>query len=200
MSLQDRLASQDALQLLTTATSLALVTAGSTTGFSYNFPLMLFGVLAHELRSSTAPFRQFLILILFTGIFDIYALLFHTYSSLILLVSILLAALKVPVFFTCLVQLRERGGDLRWGEGGFGFRNVNLGGNPASNWTMPMPGGFAGGGQTTGSGPTSASNTAGQPANFPSSGGFRLGGDEEEGQGHATPLPPPGRGGYQTID
>lgn len=32
---------------------------------------------------------------------------------------------------------------------------------------------------------------------FPSSGGFRLGGDEEEGQGHLTGAP--GRNGYQTI-
>ncbi|WWD18628.1 hypothetical protein CI109_103081 [Kwoniella shandongensis] len=200
MSLQDRLASQDAMQLLTTASSLALVTAAYGTGFSYNFPLLLFGIVAHELRSSTTPLRQFLVLVLFTGLFDIFGLLFRHYGSVIILVSVLLLVfLKVAIFFSCLVQLRERGGDLRFGggEGGFTFP----GNGNAADWNLPMPGGFGGGGagQTTGHGQPPSSNVA-QTASFPSSGGFRLGGDEDEGEGNPTPLPPPGRGGYQTID
>ncbi len=41
MSLQDRLASQDAFQLLTTGASLSLLTASSITGDGYNFPIMV---------------------------------------------------------------------------------------------------------------------------------------------------------------
>ncbi|WVR06501.1 hypothetical protein IAU60_003532 [Kwoniella sp. DSM 27419] len=187
MSLQDRLSAQDSLALITTGTSLALVTAGSSTGFGYNFPLMLFGIVAHEMQSTIVPFRQFLSLVLFTAIFDLYTLLFHSYSFFILIFSILLFLLKIPIFFSCLVKLRERGGDLAFGMPG----GVTMPGS--SNWNMPMPGGFGGQPQTTGGSAPSAA-----PGTFPSSGGFRLGGDEEEGQGHPTP-PAPGRGGYQTI-
>ncbi|ORY25943.1 hypothetical protein BCR39DRAFT_542675 [Naematelia encephala] len=193
MSLQDRLSSQDALQLLTTAASLSLITATSVTGATYNFPLMLFGIVAHEMRSSTAPFRQFLVIILFTAIFDLYTLLTHSLHGFVLLISVLLALLKIPIFFTCLVQLRERGGDLRWGQGGFGFQG--LGGTAAggaSNWNMPMPGGF--GGQ-----PQQPSAQAAQPGTFPSSGGFRLGGEDDPASPPPPPPPQTGRGGYQTI-
>ncbi|WVQ96497.1 hypothetical protein IAU59_003602 [Kwoniella sp. CBS 9459] len=200
MSFQDRLGTQDALSLLTTGTSLALVTAGSTTGFGYNFPLMLFGIVAHEMQSTTVPFRQFLTLVLFTGIFDLYTLLFHRFGFFTLLFSILLALLKVPLFFTCLNTLRERGSDFNVGGWGLpaGVRMPGAGG--ASNWNMPMPGGFGGPSpsQTSQAANQGSANSA-APGTFPSSGGFRLGGDEDEGQGHPTPPPAPGRGGYQTI-
>jgi hypothetical protein len=38
------------------------------------------------------------------------------------------------------------------------------------------------------------------PAQFPSSGGFRLGGEDDLPQSGSGPQPQPGRGGYQTID
>lgn len=41
MSIQDRLAAQDALQVLTVAAGLSLATAASTVGTKYNFPLMV---------------------------------------------------------------------------------------------------------------------------------------------------------------
>ncbi|WVQ83058.1 hypothetical protein IAT38_005196 [Cryptococcus sp. DSM 104549] len=205
MSLIDRLSTQDTMQLLTTGAGLALVTAGSQTGFAYNFPLMLFGILALELQSSTAPFRQFLILILFTGLIDIYTLLFHKLSTLVLLISILLTLLKPPIFYSGLVQLRERGGELRWGEGGWGIGGMQ---GQGGNWSIPttMPGGFSnfGSGPNAGSAPGGATPSGRGPspqptASFPSSGGFRLGGDDDEGQGHTAPGPAPGRGGYSTI-
>ncbi|WRT67958.1 uncharacterized protein IL334_004932 [Kwoniella shivajii] len=198
MSLQDRLSAQDSLSLLTTATSLALVTAGSTTGFGYNFPLMLFGIVAHEMHSSTVPFRQFLNLVLFTAIFDLWSLLSHKFSFFILLFSILLFLIKIPLFFSCLTSLRERGGDISFDIP----RNVSLPGG--GNWNVPaMPGGFSAptSGNTTGPqlpGGGIANNQ--QTASFPSSGGFRLGGeDEEESQGNQPPAPAPGRNGYSTI-
>ncbi|OCF37177.1 hypothetical protein I317_00099 [Kwoniella heveanensis CBS 569] len=199
MSLQDRLGTQDALSLLTTGTSLALVTAGSTTGFGYNFPLMLFGIVAHEMHSTTVPFRQFLTLVLFTGIFDIYTLLFHSFGFFTLLFSILLALLKVPIFFTCLNALRERGSDFNVGGWGLPAGVRMPGGGGVSNWNMPMPGGF--GGHTSAPSQTAQPSQQGAaPGTFPSSGGFRLGGDDDDqGQGHPTPPPAPGRGGYQTI-
>ncbi|KAK6908007.1 hypothetical protein I203_102008 [Kwoniella mangroviensis CBS 8507] len=194
MSLQDRLASQDALSLLTTATSLALVTAGSTTGFGYNFPLMLFGIVAHEMHSTTVPFRQFLSLVLFTGIFDLYSLLFHRYSFFILLFSILLFLIKIPLFFSCLAQLRERGSDLSFGSWRMP-QGVNLPGG--GNWNVPsMPGGFSSA-QPQGQ----QQQQQQQPGNFPSSGGFRSGGDDDDNTNNGTqpPVPPPGRNGYSTI-
>ncbi|WVF68982.1 hypothetical protein IAT40_003756 [Kwoniella sp. CBS 6097] len=201
MSFQDRLGTQDALSLLTTGTSLALVPAGSTTGFGYNFPLMLFGIVAHEMQSTTVPFRQFLTLVLFTGIFDLYTLLFHRFGFFTLLFSILLTLLKVPIFFTCLNALRGRGSDFNVGGWGLpGGVRMPGGGGGGNNWTMPMPGGFGGPAPSQNPQPSQGSNNNAAPGTFPSSGGFRLGGDDdEEGQGHPTPSPAPGRGGYQTI-
>ncbi|WWC62785.1 uncharacterized protein I303_105382 [Kwoniella dejecticola CBS 10117] len=197
MSLQDRLGSQDSLSLLTTATSLALVTAGSTTGFGYNFPLMLFGIVAHEMHSTTVPFRQFISLILFTGLFDLYSLLAHSFSFFILLFSILLFLIKIPLFFSCLSQLRERGSDLSFG--GWNIPgNVNLPGG--GNWNVPsMPGGFSSAQSQSQPQPQGQGNQQ-QPGSFPSSGGFRLGGDDDDdAQGNQPPVPPPGRNGYSTI-
>ncbi|WWC88648.1 uncharacterized protein L201_003561 [Kwoniella dendrophila CBS 6074] len=201
MSLQDRLASQDSLALLSTATSLALVTAGSTTGFGYNFPLMLFGIVAHELHSTTVPFRQFLNLILFTAFFDLYSLLFHSYSFFILLFSILLFLIKIPLFFSCLSQLRERGSDLSFGNWSIP-NNVSLPG--AGNWNVPsMPGGFSNAPPTNQNQNQQQQQQQQQPGTFPSSGGFRLGGDDDEdnnnNNGNQPPVPPPGRNGYSTI-
>jgi hypothetical protein len=60
-----------------------------------------------------------------------------------------------------------------------------------------MPGGFG-----AGNGPASAAQP---PAQFPSSGGFRLGGEDDSpatgsGVGGGGAPPQTGRGGYQTID
>ena len=57
MSLQDRLAAQDATQLLGLGAALSLVYSSSPRGVT-NFALFLFGIIAHEMHSSTVPFRQ----------------------------------------------------------------------------------------------------------------------------------------------
>ncbi|CAD6582221.1 MAG: hypothetical protein TREMPRED_003239 [Tremellales sp. Tagirdzhanova-0007] len=191
MSLQDRLGSQEALPLLTAAASLSLITASSITGGNYNFPLMLFGIVAYEMRSSNNPFRQFLSLTVFTAVFDLFALFTHPLSGLITLVTFLLVILKLPIFFSCLAQLRERGGDLQFGQGSFGFQGLGAGRGP-QDWSFP--GGFT---------PSQVATPApSAPGSFPSSGGFRLG-TEDEGEETGPPPPPPaagaGRGGYQTI-
>ncbi|TYJ56420.1 hypothetical protein B9479_002823 [Cryptococcus floricola] len=212
MSLVDRLASQDTLQLLSTATSISLIGALSQSGTStYNFPLFLFGIIAHELKSSNTAFRQFLILLPITGFLDLFTLLVRSQSSIITWLAIVLVTLlKVPLWFSGGAALRERGGELG------GFRGVGLPGGGANsagqgNWNLPMPGSFAGtmprvfSDNGNGSGttqPASNNNGAGQAqtqpsGQFPTSGGFRLGGEDEEGQGHAAGQP--GRNGYQTI-
>ncbi|WWC70950.1 uncharacterized protein I206_104902 [Kwoniella pini CBS 10737] len=200
MSLQDRLASQESLSLITTATGLSLITAGSTTGFGYNFPLMLFGIISHEMHSTTIPFRQFISLILFTALFDIYSLISHKYSFLILIFTILLFLIKIPIFLSCLLQLRERGSDLSFGNWNLP-NNVNLPGG--GNWSVPsMPGGFTSStNQSQNQSQSQGNQQSQQNASFPSSGGFRLGGEEDEdvSTGNQPPLPPPGRNGYSTI-
>lgn len=112
----------------------------------------LFGILSYEMKNTNAPFRQvrsfspssvrrhdpaiyifacfgiscapqFLILIPLTIILDLYAILFRQLSILTWIVTLLLALLKAPLFFSCLAQLRERGGELNFegwrGIGGF---------------------------------------------------------------------------------
>jgi len=80
--------------------------------------------------------KQFLILILFTAVFDIYILITHPLSGFVKLVTLLLALLKLPIFFTCLAQLRERGGDLFWGQASAGFHGLGMPrGGQASEWT-----------------------------------------------------------------
>ncbi|KAL0255827.1 hypothetical protein I308_100636 [Cryptococcus tetragattii IND107] len=189
MSLQDRFASQDPLSLLSGAATLSLITAASEAALAYNLPVVLFGILSYEMKNTNAPFRQFLILIPLTIILDLFAILFRQLSILTWIVTLLLALLKAPLFFSCLAQLRERGGELNF-EGWRGIGGFNrLGGQ--NSWGMPanMPGAF------TDNQPSAASAPV-QPT-FPSSGGFRLGGDEEQGEGHPTGAP--GRNGYQTI-
>lgn len=75
---------------------------------------------------SCAP--QFLVLIPLTLILDLYAILFRSLSILAWVVTLLLALLKAPLFFSCLAQLRERGGELNF-EGWTGIGGLNrLGG------------------------------------------------------------------------
>lgn len=63
-----------------------------------------------------------------------------------------------------------------------------------------MPGGFGG------AAPAQQASAPAPPAQFPSSGGFRLGDETESppsgpvGPGSGGKGPQPGRGGYQTID
>ena len=54
--------------------------------------------------------------------FDLYTIIFHL-SGLILLVSVLLFLVKIPLGFSSLAQLRERGSDINFGPvGDFGAR------------------------------------------------------------------------------
>ncbi|ORX37265.1 hypothetical protein BD324DRAFT_650870 [Kockovaella imperatae] len=208
MSFQDRLANQDAVQLLLAGTSISLVTASVKGGTVWNFPLLLFGLVAHEMPSSTLLTRQFLNLILVSAVFDIFHILSVNFGFSGIL-NIIVMILKAPIFFTCLNQLRERGGDLQFGPPSF----QGLGG-ASQNWSMP---GSFGAGPRSSHQPPSTTTSAPPPGAFPSSGGFRLGGDEddvEEGgapqggqgagqggntQGHTPSGPAPGRNGYQSI-
>lgn len=66
---------------------------------------------------------QFLTLTLFSIPLDIYVLLFDV-SGISLLFSILILLLKAPVFVTCSIKLRERGGELGFGQGSWGFQGL----------------------------------------------------------------------------
>lgn len=71
--------------------------------------------------------EQFLVLVGFTVIFDLYTLLFHYLSGFVTLITFLLLLLKVPIFLTGLAQLRERGGDLRWSQASLPFQGLSMG-------------------------------------------------------------------------
>ncbi|KAI9634878.1 uncharacterized protein MKK02DRAFT_37753 [Dioszegia hungarica] len=198
MSLQDRLGTQDATQLLTLASGLALATAAGGTSWSYNLPLMLFGVIAHEMPSTHQPLRHFISLTTFSAIFDLLTL-FSAGFGFTFLFALVLLVLKAPIVVTSIAVLKERGGSLGALEGLGGCRpEVQVAGR-AVNWvpSMPamptMPGGFSGSPNAQ-----QPSNSNAPPASFPSSGGFRLGG-EEDGQGAPPPVPAPGRNGYSSI-
>lgn len=84
-------------------------------------------------------FPQFLSLLLFSAIFDVYTLLTHSLHGFVLLISFLLLLAKGPIFFSCLAQLRERGGDLQWGQGGWGLpQSVNLPGRGAGQLSRSL--------------------------------------------------------------
>lgn len=164
----------------------------------------MFGIISHELRASNIPFRQFLLLVAISAFYDLYLLLFRSHSTLIWVISLLVLLIKGPVWFSGLGVLRERGGDLGELGGIPGFSRFSGSGERGMSdgmaavwltdvdWNLPMPGGFATQDAGAGNAPTQAQGQ------FPSSGGFRLGGDEEE-QGHTPGGPSPGRNGYQTI-
>ena len=140
--------------------------------------------------------------------FDLYTIIFHL-SGLILLVSVLLFLVKIPLGFSSLAQLRERGSDINFGPvGDFGARwgaqAPSKSSSPACNllcsreweadvadWAPSMPGGF----NQQPAGETQAQRQAQPQAEpqFPATGGFKLGGDEDDA------APPPGRGGYSSI-
>jgi hypothetical protein len=67
------------------------------------------------------------VLVLFTGIFDVLRIGTIHFPSISGLAAFAVMLLKVPVFLTCLVQLRERGDDLRFGQGGFNFQGLSQG-------------------------------------------------------------------------
>lgn len=106
-----------------------------------------------------------------------------------IILGIVLAFLKAPIYFSGLAALRERGGDLNWASRGFGPF-----GSMGSGWSS-LPTAAPQGGVSTQSDPA-------PPGYFPSfsgpsfpSGGQRLGGDE----GASSQPQPKGRGGYEAI-
>lgn len=58
---------------------------------------------------------QFINLILFTGFFDLLRLSSVGFPSISGICALLVMLLKVPVFFSCVAKLQERGGDFRLG-------------------------------------------------------------------------------------
>ncbi|RXK40046.1 hypothetical protein M231_02686 [Tremella mesenterica] len=179
MSLQDRLSTLEPKPLLNAAAGLSLVIAASTQGYSYNFALSLFGIIAYELNT-VGPLRQFVILTLSSLFLDLYTL-FHL-NGLIFFLTFCISGLKVFIGFSSLAQLKERGGDINVGS--FGVGGLPSFASSRPEWSQPMPGGF------TDSSPA-VPPPSGEPVQpqFPS-GEFKLGGEEET---------PTGRGGYQTI-
>ncbi|RSH90962.1 hypothetical protein EHS25_010138 [Saitozyma podzolica] len=193
MSLQERLGSQNAMQLLGLAAGLSMPSAGVT----YNFALMLFGIVAHELTTSTEPLRLFLMFLAFSTIFDVLSILSGESSGLIFILAIIILVLKAPIFYSCMNSLRNRGSDLRWGvpsglQGGLQGLGERVGGGQGG-WSMP--GGFG----NASSQPAQTAGGAGAQGTFPSSGGFRLGGEDDEAQAGPPPAPAPGRNGYSSI-
>ena len=164
---------------------------------------------------------------------DLWNLLFQL-SGIPLLLSFFLFAIKVPILLSTMENLRQRGDTIQLpGYGGFpsmggagaGYNQAEQGqgqgqagelqlylesrngsgltvmDNADAMTAWNMPGGF--GGAPAGQ-PASA---PAPPAQFPSSGGFRLGDESESppsgagaGPGSGGKGPQPGRGGYQTID
>ncbi|KAK1925881.1 hypothetical protein DB88DRAFT_471856 [Papiliotrema laurentii] len=193
-SFREQLGRQDTIQLLTLGASLSLVYSSTTLGVT-NFALFLFGIVAHENTSSTVPFRQFINLILFTEFFDLLRLSSVGFPSISGICALLVMLLKVPVFFSCVAKLQERGGDFR-----LGVPDWNSVQSARQNWNM----GGGSGGQTLGGGQGTfghGPNAPPPPGAFPSGGGFRLGGDDDDnsGPGHQPPAPAPGRNGYSSI-
>ncbi|KAL7422992.1 hypothetical protein Q5752_002290 [Cryptotrichosporon argae] len=130
-SLHDRLAAHDTMQLLVTGSALALVTAASTVGGSYNFALFLFGIATYDLTAAQ-PWKTFVLLLPMSALLDAYRLVTRTHGSLVALFEVLILVLKAPVFVGGVGRVRERGGDV---------------GVPWGNWQPPnlsMPGGFSG--------------------------------------------------------
>jgi hypothetical protein len=151
-------------------------------------------------------------------VLDLWDFLFEL-SGFSLLLSFFLFALKVPIGMSCLEALKQRGetfqvpgmgmgiggGFPSMGSGVGGYQRAEQGqGETSTSMTIllslscftstdesvwSMPGGLN---------PTPAAPSA--PAQFPSSGGFRLGGEDDLPQSGGGPQPQPGRGGYQTID
>ncbi|GMK53760.1 hypothetical protein CspeluHIS016_0103460 [Cutaneotrichosporon spelunceum] len=183
MSGLERFANIDAIPLVRGAAALSLILSPKP-AFSYNFPLMLFGVVSFEL-TSTAPQQFFLTMIIFTGLFDLFNL-FGSSFGLHTIVAFIVMCLKVPIYVSGLTSLRNRGGEITWASQGF-----------ASAAWMPagMRGGL-GGGQALGSDDAPAHHDPTPPGAF-HGGGYRLGG---EGNAPAPPPPPrTTRDGYTSI-
>ena len=141
----------------------------------------LFGLVSFELPS-TQCLQFFLSIVLFSGVFDIIFIIGGMRGAHVVL-GVILALLKAPIYFSGLAALRDRGGDLAWANRGF----------------MGSFGGFAGGqslptqaqpGQTGAQNRPPTAPTP--PGSFPS-GGYRLGGDDGPSQ------QPKGRDGYEAI-
>ncbi|CAK9780498.1 hypothetical protein CC85DRAFT_283439 [Cutaneotrichosporon oleaginosum] len=178
MSGLDRFAQMDAIPLVRMGAALSLILAGNP-AFSYNFPLMLFGVVSFEL-TSTAPQQFFLTMVVFTGLFDFINLLGNGFT-IRTIVAFIVMCLKVPIYMGGLTSLRNRGGEIAWGSQGFA---------PAA-W---MPAGMGGGaGQPLGSDSAPAHHDPSPPGAF-GGGGYRLGGDSG-----GAPPPRTTRDGYTSI-
>ena len=76
---------------------------------------------------------QFLTLILISAFFDVIHFFSSHFSFFMGIINLLVLLLKVPIFFTCLSQLRERGGDLRFSPPNFqGLGNTQSRSMPVS--------------------------------------------------------------------
>ena len=58
-----------------------------------------------------------------------------SFFSITSICALMVMLLKIPIFFTCLNTLRERGGDLRFGPGP-GFTMTDARSNLPSTWNL----------------------------------------------------------------
>lgn len=113
---------------------------------------------------------------LFSGVFDLIFIIFGMRGASVVL-GVILALLKAPIYFSGLASLRDRGGDLAWASRGFGAFG--------QGWSS-LP--------TTAPGQTGPQNQPAPPGSFPS-GGYRLGGED----GPSQQPQQKGRDGYEAI-
>lgn len=118
---------------------------------------------------------------LFSGLFDIIFIIGGMRGAHVVL-GVILALLKAPIYFSGLAALRDRGGDLAWANRGF---MGSFGGFGQSLPTTAQPG------QT---GPQTAPRSAPTPPGSFPSGGYRLGGEGSSSSGQQK-----GRDGYEAI-
>ncbi|KAL1413168.1 hypothetical protein Q8F55_000917 [Vanrija albida] len=145
---------------------------------SFEFTLMVFGLIALELPSP-GPLSWFLTFVLIAAFYNLLAL--GSAAGVTFLLTVVLLVLKVPIFASSLVRLRDKGGEL-------GIPGLDL----FQQWQTASP--ARNGGGIIGTGPRPAAASAPPQAGAFSGGGYRLGGDDE-----SQPPRPTHPGGYQPI-
>jgi len=122
--------------LLQLGTGLAFISTPFAGGPTYNFPLFLFGLYAHESVDAVLALQTFTALLGVSALFDIFWMFTTEQAALMLILTIFVFLLKIPMFLSFGAALRQRG---RGNFGGLGVGGNDLNGPPV--WSMP--GGFS---------------------------------------------------------
>ncbi|KAF9526454.1 hypothetical protein CPB83DRAFT_857842 [Crepidotus variabilis] len=127
----------DPSKLVLVGAGLAFVLASGVSP-SYNLPILLFGCYVHENNEAVQSFQLFTALLGVSAFFDIIWMMNNEQHGLFKVLTFLLLLLKVPMFFSFAMALRQRGGHL----------GLNLGAANLSGPTVwSMPGGFTSNGR-----------------------------------------------------